>query len=145
MAIDTSGRYWRSDDPADLGFYLRAYTADAYPVTVIKDSRCGACGGAVFHLRADRDEGAARRACSGCGLREFIADSEEFWGETTPRTCTCLCKGRLFNIAVGFSLRESGEVRWVTVAQRCVQCGTLGSYVDWKIDSGDTNDLLTRA
>lgn len=145
MAIDTTGRYWRSDDPADLGEYLRAYTEGEYPASVIKDSTCGACGGNVFQLRADRHEGAARRTCSQCGTKEFIADSEEFWDEVTPRICTCPCKSRLFNLAVGFSLRETGEVRWVTVTQRCVHCGTLGSCVDWKIDAGDTAELLQRA
>ena len=37
-------------------------------------------------------------------------------------------------IGVGFTERDGGEVRWITVGRRCARCGVLGSPVEWAID-----------
>ena len=52
-------------------------------------------------------------------------------------------RARAFGIGVAFSLRDDGDVRWITVGGRCVACGGLGAYTDWKIDYSPTNHLLT--
>lgn len=144
MVIDKSGTWWRGEDLADLHAYLVAFTAEGYPADEIRDCVCGRCGGRVFGLRGDGTEGCGRRTCRGCGRKEFIADSADIWAEARPRTCSCPCGGKDFNLAVAFALRASGDVRWVTVGERCVACGVLGSFVDWSIDYGDNVHLLDR-
>jgi hypothetical protein len=112
----------------------RALTADGYPVGPVLQSVC-ACGGATFRLDGDREEGCARRTCLACGRSAFLGDSGEFWADARPARCICPeCAGEAHEVGVGFSLRADGDVRWLTVGQRCVRCGVLGSFVDWKID-----------
>lgn len=142
MSIDRSGTWWRGSDAGDIDEYLRECTADGYPAGKIRRSACASCGATVFGLRGDPDEGSARRTCRGCGLKAFIADSEETWADSEPRTCRCPCGGRDFEVAVAFSLRDDGDVRWVTVGSRCTACGILGSFADWGIDYGPSGHLL---
>jgi hypothetical protein len=143
MAIDTSGEWWTGADSRALAEYIRLYTEDEYPAERIVQALCS-CGGSHFRLRADADEGCARRACSTRGKSAFIADSGEFWGEADPRAVRCPCGNGVFEVGVGFSLR-AGEVRWVTVGERCVRCGVLGSCADWKIDYNPSGHLLDMA
>jgi hypothetical protein len=145
VAIDESGTWWRGENIDDLVEYLERYTAEGYPATDVRESVCGTCGGRVFGLRADQDEGCARRTCRACGNQTFLVDSDEYWSDAAPKTCRCPCKSLDFNIAVGFSFRDDGSVRWVTVGERCVKCGVLGSFVDWKIDYSPTVHLLDRS
>ncbi len=144
VAIDTSGKWWKGTEFADLAEYVRLYTAEGYVATDIRQSTCANCGGTVFRLYGDTEEGAARRVCISCKQKAFICDSEEFWEDADPQQCVCPCKGKEFEVAVGFSFRETGDVKWVTVGQRCIRCGTLGSFVDWKIDYSPTDHLLKK-
>lgn len=148
MAIDKRGEYWKGTEFADLAEYLAAYTEDGYPAEVIRQSVC-TCGHTVFRLEGDTVEGCARRTCDACGTAAFIAGSEEYWDEADPEPCVCPCRCRRFEVGVGFSLRQEGEgkgeVRWITVAERCVVCGVLGSYVDWKIGYSPSRHLLDQA
>jgi hypothetical protein len=79
---------------------------------------------------------AARRACLECGRREFIADSEDHWDDDAEAEycCACPCGEEEFAAAVGYSLREDGDVHWVFVGLRCLACDMLGTYEDWKIN-----------
>jgi hypothetical protein len=142
VVIDKSGTWWRGEDLADLHAYLIAFTAEGHPADEIRDCVCGSCGGRVFRLRGDGAEGCGRRTCRDCGQKEFIADSADVWAHARPRTCSCPCGRKDFNLAVAFALRASGDVRWVTVGERCVACGVLGSFVDWSIDYGDSASLV---
>jgi hypothetical protein len=145
VVIDKSGTWWRGSEAADLREYLVAFTAGGYPADEIRDSECSGCGGRVFGLRGDGTEGCGRRVCRRCGRKEYIADSADVWTQARPRTCSCVCGSKDFNLAVAFALRSSGDVRWVTVGERCVSCGVLGSFVDWSIDYRDSADLVNRA
>ena len=146
MPIDTSGECWKGQNFDDLAEYIRQYTEDGYPAERVVQSVC-VCGHTAFQLWADEDEGCARRRCIACGAEAFIGDSEEYWDEAEPKQVRCPCKHDLFEIAVGFSLRqgEQDEVKWITVGERCVRCGVLGSAVDWKIDYSPSGHLLTMA
>lgn len=53
----------------------------------------------------------------------------------------CPCGVKLFELAVAFSHRDDGTVKWITVGRRCVDCGILGAAVDWKIDYFPTAHL----
>jgi hypothetical protein len=142
MTIDKSGKWWRGSEFGDVVQYLREYTADGYPVRSVVQCVCE-CRGTAFKLEGDRDEGCARRTCVACERQAFIGDSAEFWDEAKPKLCRCpACKGVAFEIGVGFSLRDDGDVRWITIGQRCLKCGLLGSFVDWSIDYGPADHLL---
>ena len=140
MTIDRSGAYWTGSDAADLDEYLRALTAENHPVDRIVHPRC-TCGHERFQLEADADEGCARRACASCRRTHFICDGEEVWSEAEPEAMVCPCDGEVFELAVGFSHRDDGSVRWLTVGERCVSCGVLGAAVNWKIDYAPTDHL----
>jgi hypothetical protein len=134
MAIDRTGKWWTGANAEDLAEYLHEAAADGYPADLIRHSVCGSCGGAVFAVRGDEDEGCARRQCVGCGEQAFLADSEDTWADSHPRQCRCPCGGTSFNVAVAFCLRGNGDVRWVTIGNRCTSCGILGSIADWHIN-----------
>jgi hypothetical protein len=144
VAIDKTGEWWTSTDPADIESYLIELTAEAYPVDVVRASLCSSCGHDVFVLRADRREGAARRNCVKCNSKEFIADSASSWPDSRPTTRLCPCGEKTCNLAVGYALRDTGDVRWVTVGSRCVACGMLGAFVDWKVSEAGTAALTDR-
>jgi hypothetical protein len=80
MAIDTSGTWWTGEDFDDLAEYLRELDVEGYEIHDVRESVCAQCGGRTFGLRADRTEGGAHRTCRGCGHKQFIADSEDYWG-----------------------------------------------------------------
>jgi ribosomal protein S27AE len=141
--IDRTGRWWTGEDFGDLGDYLRMLTAEGYPADRILQSVCS-CGGTTHRLRADPVEGVAQRTCVACGSGAFIADSEEEWSEARPQQWRCVCGHDTAELGVAFSLKRDGEVRWVTVGQRCTSCGVLGMMVDWKIGYGPSVHLLAQ-
>lgn len=143
MSIDTSGKYWTGTGPEDIDEYLRALTADGYRVDRTVHAKC-TCGNDVFALHADADEGCARRECIGCKTRHLICDSDKTWDDAEPKAIRCPCKNRTFHIAVGFSHREDGTIKWIAIGHRCSKCGTLASSVDWKIDYAPTDHLYAR-
>lgn len=143
MVLDTSGRWWRGTEFADISEYLRALTATGYQVADVRQSVCH-CGGTVFCLFGDAEQGCAQRVCSRCGTSAFLGDSAEFWAEAEPELWVCPCGGAEAELGVGFSEREGGEIRWITVGQRCARCGVLASLVDWKIDYAPTAHLRSQ-
>lgn len=151
--IDKSGDWWKGDDFDDLAEYVVAYTARQYPAQVITQSKCVTCEGTVFGLTVDDLNGCAQRTCRTCSTSVFLADSSEFWDDAEPGEAACVarqhdgttgcpCGGADFESGIGFSLLDSGEVRWVTVAARCRTCGILGVYAEWKIDYEPSRHLL---
>jgi hypothetical protein len=140
--IDKTGTWWTGASFDDLREYLVEYTAESYPAGPIAQSSC-TCGAHAFAVRFDPDEGCAQRRCHACGEEAFIADSEELWDDADPVEAQCPCGAEAFELGVAFSLRDDGDVRWITVGGRCVACGVLGAYVDWKIDYSPTDHLLT--
>ncbi len=142
MAIDQSGKWWKGSDFSDLAEYIRVLTEEGYPAETIVQSVC-TCGHSVFRLFVDADEGCAQRRCMACGEATFIGDSAEYWDEAEPKKVRCPCKHDQFEVGVGFSFRDNDEVKWITVGERCMRCGVLGSAVDWKIDYEPSRHLLT--
>lgn len=140
MAIDKSGTWWVGSEAADLDEYLRAFTAEGYPADRFVRAKC-TCGHDQFRLEADPDEECAQRTCARCGISRLIADSEDHWSDAAPEPIVCPCRGRIFEVAVAFSHREDASVKWVTVGERCIECGVLGAAADWKIDYAPTDHL----
>lgn len=140
--IDKSGRWWKGENVDDLREYVVAFTSQNYRADEIRQSVCKTCRCERFTLCVDDDEGCAQRSCRSCGLSAFIGDSEDFWEGAAPGDAACPCGAEDFEVAVGFSLLESGEIRWVSVGCHCVACGVLEVYVDWKIDYEPSRHLL---
>ena len=139
--IDKSGEWWKGTQFNDLAEYVRELTADGYQADLVRQSECE-CGTVVFALELDELEGCARRTCRSCQRAALIGDSAEFWSEADPVILRCPCSQESFEIGIGFSFRETGDVRWITVGTRCVACGILGVPVDWKVDYSPTAQLL---
>ena len=136
MVIDRSGKWWVGSEATDIETYLKAYKAKGHAVHETRLCKCG-CGSIEFKLEADRDEGCAQRNCASCGEKHLICDSAEYWKDAEPESWACVeCRGAICNLAVGFSL---------SVGNRCMGCGTLGSYVDWKVGYGPSHQLLDQA
>lgn len=142
--MDKSGDVWRGEDAADLARYLRDFEAGGYRVSEVVAAVCAGCDGKVFRLRADADEGCAERTCADCGKTALMLDSEDYWDGALPEEVRCRCGADLFEVAVAFSLRANGDVRWVSVGMRCTNDGVLGCCADWKIDYSPSADLLDR-
>jgi hypothetical protein len=110
MAIDTSGKWWKGQNANDLVEYVRLLTQQGYPATKFAIAKC-ACGTDGFRLYVDRDEGCAKRQCASCRNEAFICDSEEASEEASLKKAKCKCKQDLFELAVGFALRDTGETK----------------------------------
>ncbi len=121
--IDKSGDWWKGQTFEDLVDYLRQHTAENWTAGPVSQARCHSCGTMTFRLLVDDDNGCAQRPCERCGKMAFIGDSEEFWEDTDPGEPACPCGSELFEVGIAFSLRENGDIRWITVGARCVRCG----------------------
>jgi hypothetical protein len=133
----------------DLAAYAVAQGAEGYDVHEVRVCTCAVCGGQVFGVEGDLDEGAVQRTCRGCGAGHFIADSGEYWDPATVAVMVCECDGdgdeEDFNVTVGYSLyADNVGIRALAVTSRCVTCGRLGYWVDWMVRTGDM-DLLDLA
>ncbi len=151
MSIDKSGQLWKGTVAGDLDEFLPAFAAGGYAVERVIHSACGECGGTVFALRVDDEQGYADRRCLRCSHSFLMLDSEDSAEDAEPGECACPCGGEAFELAVGYAMVDVAsvdgspagrEVKWVSVGARCVQDGALGVYTDWKIDYGPTNQLF---
>lgn len=114
-----------------------------HPYQHFADAVC-TCGGKVFGLQVDDDEGAAVRTCPACGVGHPMGDSADYLGEAQLEECECPCGNGTFEITVGVALYGgSNDVRWVYVGCRCGACGQLGCYGDWKNEFQDYQRLLS--
>ncbi|TYB90925.1 hypothetical protein FXF53_30745 [Micromonospora sp. WP24] len=97
-------------------------------------------------MRVDDEAGYADRTCHLCGDRWVMLDAADVAEDADLGDAACLCGGERFDVAVGFALREDGEVRWVSVSVslRCTADGVFGVYADWKIDYSPSGQLMAR-
>ena len=144
MAIDTSRAWWIGDSGEDIPAYLRAFSADQYPVRRTGLAACRGCGSDRFAVRIDDEEGCAERSCASCGQTVLMFDSADYVEDASFADAACPCGGETFNVAGGFALRDDGEVHWVYVGLRCTRDGVLGCYADWKIEYSPTSHLFDR-
>lgn len=139
--IDTSKKYWTGDSADDISEWLRLYSED--DSIDVKPVQCHSCGNDSFELRVDQNEDAIEVKCTQCGTKKILLDCDEVWEDAKPRLRKCsVCKAcKAYNVRVGFIRRENGSVKWVYIGNRCTNCGTLGSYLDWKIDYEPTDEM----
>lgn len=144
MAIDKGRDSWTGTTAGDIDEYLMAFSAGGYPVQQAVHAHCE-CGGEVFRVRVDDEEGCAELACVQCGRTMLILDSQDYVDDADLQAAACPCGNESFNVAVGFSFLDGSEdVRWVYLGLRCAQDGVLGCYTDWKIDYSPSQQLLDR-
>jgi hypothetical protein len=145
VTVNRSGTSWTGSEAGDIDEYLAHFTAAQYPVSRIEHARCASCSHDVFRIRLDDEEGCAERICTGCGTTHLLLDSEDTVEDAELEEAACPCGGETFNAAVGFALRDDGDVRWVHLGLRCTTDGTLGVYTDWKVDYSPTAHLFESA
>jgi hypothetical protein len=143
MALHKRGKYWYGDAQDDLHPELLRYSkVNGYVVDHYADAVC-TCGGQRFWVGFDEVQGAAVRVCTACEKEHPIGDSADYLDEAELQGAECVCGAHAFEITVGVSLyRESEDVRWLYLGLRCVQCGLLGCYADWKNEYIDYRALL---
>lgn len=144
MTITKGRGAWRGSSAGDLKEYLHAYAAGGAPVGEVVFAVCTACGAADggFGVAVDDEQGAAVRACAVCGVQAAMLDSADHLDDADLGEAACPCGHEEFDVAVGFALREDGEVAWVSLGLRCRNDGVLGVYADWKIDYSPSRQLL---
>jgi hypothetical protein len=132
--------HWYGENVDDLTEYLIEYTdGDVKKCVAVK---CPHCASDRFSARFDGDEGAIEAKCVSCGEARLLLDSADYWDECDPEEAVCpTCSAKEYNLAVGFVYRDNGDVKWVYVGCRCVECGVLGSFLDWKINYAPTEEL----
>jgi hypothetical protein len=143
MALVKRGKYWYGDSRADIRPELLRYSKrNEYPVQHFADAVC-TCGGRLFTLEVDDDEGAAVRACVGCKDRHPIGDSADYLDEAELEKSECVCGEDVFEITAAVSLYDDSEdVRWLYLGCRCPACGLTGCYGDWKNEFNGYQELL---
>jgi hypothetical protein len=115
-----------------------------YPTEYFAASECP-CGSRRFRLYLDDTERVADRICTACGAEHPTGDSAEYLVNAELGGCECPCGGDSFEISVGVSLYDGGEVvRWFYLSCRCPACELTTWYGDWKIGGGAYRDVLGR-
>jgi ribosomal protein S27E len=138
--IDKSKKFWSGDCAEDIIEYLNEYTQNEVKKIVIV--KCNECGLQDFTFQLDDSEGAIEVTCVNCNKKRLLLDSEDYWDDCEPEEAKCsVCKKDFYNIGVGFVYRDDGDVKWVYIGNRCINCGVLGSWGDWKIDYDPTDNL----
>lgn len=145
MAIKKRGKYWYGDEQSDIRTELARYSAlNEYPTDHFAEAVC-TCGGRVFRIRVDDNEGAAIRICPACSTEYPIGDSADYMGDAELEDRECCCGAAEFEVTVGVSLYpDSEDVRWLYLGCRCPKCGLTGSYADWKNEFNGHRELLKR-
>ena len=81
MVLDTSGRWWRGTEFADISEYVRALTATGYQVADVRQSVCH-CSGEEAELGVGFSEGqggetrwiTVGQRCARCGVLASFVD-----------------------------------------------------------------------
>lgn len=145
MALRKRGKHRYGDGQPDIRDEVLRYSKDnAYVAQHFADAACP-CGGQVFRVLLDDEQGAAARTCIVCGDQHPIGDSEEYLDEAHLGQCACPCGGEVFEVTAGVALYEGSEdVKWLYLGFRCPACGLIAVYGDWKCEAGGFRELLAR-
>jgi hypothetical protein len=145
MVLTKKKGHFYGDSHPDIRDRLLTYSREnGYAAEHFADPVC-VCGGQLFNLLIDENEGAAVRVCTACQHEHPMGDSEEFLENAELEECECLCGSGRFELTVGVALYEGSEdVRWLYIGCRCPACGLTACYADWKNESEGYADLLGR-
>ncbi|MEQ8637118.1 hypothetical protein [Gimesia maris] len=142
--------YWYGENHADLRQEMTRYSElNGYPIDSFVDVVC-TCGNDSFLFRTDQNEGVAMRFCPQCETEHLMGDSEDYTDEAEVEKHFCVCDAEVFQITAGIHRYRneddslSADVRWLYLGCRCVDCGLVGSYADWKNEFNGYEELLSR-
>ncbi len=148
MTLEKRGAYWHGDSHEDLRSELTRYSErSVYSIDNFVDVRCE-CGNDSFHLLTDEDAGVAIRQCTECGYQHMMGDSGDFADEAEVEQHVCVCEADIFQITAGVhryrnqDATPSTDVRWLYIGCRCIQCGLVGCYADWKNEFNGYDKLM---
>lgn len=143
MALTKRGKFRYGDNREDIRAEIIRYSEkNEYVAQHFADAVCK-CGGQLFHVQLDDNEGVAIRVCVACNQEHPIGDSAEYLDDAEPGQCACPCGQETFEVTVGVSLYdESEDVRWLYLGFRCPACGLTAVYGDWKNEFIDYRELL---
>lgn len=148
MTLEKRGKYWFGDNHEDIRTELFRYShLNGYPIDDFADVRCQ-CGHDEFYFFTDDDEGVAFRQCAKCNQEHFMGDSAEFAEDAETGQHDCLCEGNIFQITAGVHRYRNqddsrpNDVRWLYLGCRCIQCGIVGCFADWKNQFNSYEALL---
>ena len=147
MTIDKSETWWKGDDLHDLLLYIKDFTQDEFPAERFGKCVC-TCGGSSFTFVGSPERGIAERTCTACEKPHYVCDSEKHWDQEVLEAFACPCEAEVFELAVGFSMRADSlpdDVQWITLAGRCLECGILAVYADWRVNDSPSAHLLKQA
>lgn len=132
---NSQGEVQRGASQQDIAEYLKKYSADGYPVDIVRPVICPDCGGNICQVSLDADSSVVQVRCDQCVHTRFLLDSEGYWDEAEPQEAVCPdCGGKQYNLAVGMAYRDEDSVKWVYIGCRCVKCCELGCFADWKVE-----------
>jgi hypothetical protein len=144
MVLRPAGDFAYGDEPSDIHDYLREFSRDIYAIDHSRNLVC-TCSNTTFLLYTDEDQGVAVRECTACENVHPIGDSDEYLEEAEPEQNICLCEKEVFQLVIGVALyRESSDIKWLYVGARCIACGLVGCYGEWKNEYNDYLEFFTR-
>jgi hypothetical protein len=145
MALKKRGKYRYGDSQKDIRAEIVRYSKEnGYVAQHFADAVCQ-CGGRLFSVLLDENEGAAARTCIACDHQHPIGDSEEYLDDAELGQCACPCEKETFEVTVGVSLYDDSEdVRWLYLGFRCPSCGITAVYGDWKNEFNGYKQLLAQ-
>lgn len=143
--LKKKGNYYYGETQNDIKESIINYSKkNGYKAEHFQDAVC-LCGNKTFNLELDDDQGVAIRICNKCTNEHPIADSEEYLEEAELQPSICICEEEEFEITVGLALYENSEdVRWLYLGCRCIKCGLVGVYGDWKNEYNGYRELLSK-
>lgn len=145
MALKKRGKFRYSDSQKDIRAEILRYSKEnEYVAQHFADAVCQ-CGGRLFSVLLDENEGAAARTCIASNHHHPIGDSEEYLDDAELGQCACPCEKETFEVTVGVSLFDDSEdVRWLYLGFRCPSCGITAVYGDWKNEFNGYKQLLAQ-
>ncbi|MGW0521057.1 hypothetical protein [Crossiella sp. NPDC003009] len=140
---------WTGDDLDDLIAYF-GVDPDEFQAHQVVAARCARCAGRVFVLETAESSTCVRRTCVDCDSTVFMLDAAEYWPTADEEVearyfVECSCDEDRFEVAVGFTFYEDtpdSDIRWVSIAVRCIADGSLGYCASWKIGYGPSHHLV---
>jgi hypothetical protein len=111
MALTRRGERCHGESQADIREELLRYSQDnAHRADYFAESKC-ACGGRVFQLKLDDNEGAAVRHCIACSQDHHpIGDSADFLDDADLEECACPCGADGLEITVGVEIEWNASI-----------------------------------
>jgi hypothetical protein len=143
MTLSKKGKYWYGTEIADTRTEIVRFSRlNEYEAVKFAQANCS-CGGVLFRLDSDEEEGAAKRTCVACGAITLMGDSAEYAAEASFDDHSCMCGHAEFALTSAVALYpDSKDVRWYYIGCRCPKCSLVGVFAHWKCEFEDADAFL---